>query len=74
MTDQPEKKSETEDVDADFEGHRLSGPEKSSKLGDITDVKAANEDDERRTSRVTGSRGPEKLGVEGCRSSPDVKA
>ena len=23
MTDQPERKSETEDVDADFEGHRL---------------------------------------------------
>ena len=40
MTDQPEKKSETEDVDADFEGHRLGGPEKIGKLGDITDVKA----------------------------------
>jgi len=40
MTDQPEKKSETEG--ADFEGHRLSGPER---LSDITDVKAANEDD-----------------------------
>ena len=44
MTDQPEKKSETEDVDADFEGHRLSGPEKLSRLSDITDVKSRDDD------------------------------
>ena len=38
MTDQPEKKSETEDDDADFEGHRLSGAG-ASRASDITDVK-----------------------------------
>ena len=69
MTDQPEKKSETEDVD--FEGHRLSGPEKIGKLGDITDVKSANEDD---GADFEGHRlyGAEKLGVKA--DLPDVKA
>ena len=42
MTDQPEKKSATEDVKMDFEGHRLSGPERK---GDITDVKSTTDDD-----------------------------
>ena len=71
MTDQPERKSETEDVDADFEGQRLSGPEKIGKLGDITDVQSANEDD---GADVEGHRlsGPEKLGVKA--DLPDVKA
>ncbi len=57
MTDQPEKKSETEDVEADFEGHRLSGPEK---LSDISDVKAASADD---GADFEGHRlaGPEKI-------------
>jgi len=56
MTDQPEKKGETEDVDADFEGHRLAGPER---LSDITDVKSATDDD----SDFEGHRlaGPEKI-------------
>lgn len=33
MTDQPEKKGETEDVNEDFEGHRLGSPEKLGKKG-----------------------------------------
>ncbi len=37
MTDQPEKKSETEDAEVDFEGHRAKdGP---------SDAKAATDDD-----------------------------
>ncbi len=37
MTDQPEKKSETEDVEADFEGHKIKvAPE---------DAKTATDDD-----------------------------
>ena len=41
MTDQPEKKSETEteDAEADFEGHRKSYPAPS-------DAKAATDDDD----------------------------
>lgn len=60
MTDQPEKKGETEDVEADFEGHRLGSPEKVGRLGDITDVKAANDDG----ADFEGHRlsGPEKIG------------
>ena len=71
MTDQPEKKSETEDVDADFEGHRLSGPEKLGKLGDIADVKGASDDD---GADFEGHRlsGPEKIGKLG--DITDVKA
>lgn len=42
MNDQPEKMSETEDVEADFEGQKLSGPEK---LGDMDDVKSTADDD-----------------------------
>ena len=42
MTDQPEQRKETEDVDADFEGHRLTGPEKAA---DISDTRAATDDD-----------------------------
>jgi hypothetical protein len=60
MTDQPEKKSLTEDVEADFEGQRLSGPERIGKKSDISDVKAANDDD---TADFEGHRfhGPEKI-------------
>jgi len=60
MTDQPERKSETEDVEADFEGQRLGGsPERKS---DTTDVKSTTEDD---GADFEGHRlsGPEKLGV-----------
>jgi len=42
MTDQPEKHSETEDVDADFESHRHHGPEKTA---DTSDMRAATEDE-----------------------------
>jgi hypothetical protein len=42
MTDQPEKKSETEDVDADFEGHSM---DVKGVKGDISDVKGATDDD-----------------------------
>ena len=48
MTDQPEKKSATEDVKMDFEGHRLSGAERKGgpeRKGDITDVKSTTDDD-----------------------------
>jgi len=57
MSDSTEKHGETEDVEADFEGHRFAGPEK---LADITDVKAANDDD---GADFEGHRfaGPEKL-------------
>ena len=70
MTDQPEKKSETEEVDADFEGHRLSGPERASR--DITDVKAANEDDgaDFEGHRLSGRRSRQAQ----ADSVPDVKA
>ena len=63
MTDQPEKKSETEDVDADFEGHRLSGAgEDRASSATSPTSKAANEDD---GADFEGHRlvGPEKLGV-----------
>ena len=61
MTDQPEKKSETEDVDTDFEAHRLSGPEKIGKYGDTTDVKSNTDED---GADFEGHRlsGPEKIG------------
>ena len=42
MTDQPEVKFATEEVKADFEGHKLSGPEK---LSDVADVKSTLDDD-----------------------------
>ena len=42
MTDQPEQRKETEDVDADFEGHRITGPEKAA---DISDTRMATDDD-----------------------------
>jgi hypothetical protein len=61
MTDQPEKKGANEDVEADFEGHRLGGPEKLGRHGDISDVKGASDDD---TADFEGHRlgGPEKIG------------
>ena len=37
MTDQPEKQSETEDVEADFESHRHAGPEKTADIGATED-------------------------------------
>ena len=49
MTDQPEKKSATEDVKGDFEGHRLSGAERKGgpeRKSDIADVKSTTEDDD----------------------------
>ena len=55
MTDQPEKKSETEDVEADFEGHRQKGG------GAPSDAKSATDDD---SADFEGHRmvsGPEKL-------------
>ena len=42
MSDQPEKRSETEDVAEDFEGHRQHGPEKTA---DTSDMRAATEDE-----------------------------
>jgi len=42
MTDQPEKIRETEDAEADFEGHKLTGPEKAA---DTTDTMAAADED-----------------------------
>lgn len=61
MTDQPEKRSETEDVEEDFDGHRLGGPEKLGKKGDISDVRSASDDD---SADFEGHRlsGPEKIG------------
>jgi len=42
MTDQPERKNETEEAAADFEGHRLQGPDFKQGIGD---VKQATDDD-----------------------------
>ncbi len=48
MTDQPEKRHEpeahreTEDAEADFEGQRHAGPEKTA---DTSDMRAATEDE-----------------------------
>jgi hypothetical protein len=68
MTDQPEKMSETEDVDADFEAHRLAGsPERTA---DTTDVKSNTED----VADFEGHRfsGPEKIAKYG--DITDVKS
>ena len=50
MTDQPEVKSEpermseTEEADADFEGQRLQGPDVKQGIGDVKQQSLAAED------------------------------